>query len=193
MRNRCQRGAILSSILWVISLAASGQTTPVIPTGRTAAATPVGSAVPGTPPDVSLYKLKNSLSLDSTAAAAAAKVAPNLPAADAPRSDQSDASRHANARPDEQPSNFQRFVQQATGRSLPIYGQQLFSAPSGYVPISQAVVPNSYILGPGDEIRLQVWGSIDSDMSLVINRHGQIYLPKVGTINLTGVRADDLE
>ncbi|MBU1223582.1 MAG: SLBB domain-containing protein [Gammaproteobacteria bacterium] len=84
-------------------------------------------------------------------------------------------------------------MQQATGRSLPIYGQQLFNAPSGYVPVTQAPVPNNYIIGPGDEIRLQVWGSIDAEKSLTINRHGQINLPKVGVINLTGVRAGDLE
>jgi protein involved in polysaccharide export with SLBB domain len=109
----------------------------------------------------------------------------------APRSDHP--TRLDQARADQQPSNFQRFVQQATGRSLPIYGQQLFSAPSSYVPVTQAPVPNDYILGPGDEIRLQVWGSIDAEKSLTIDRHGQINLPKVGVINLAGVRAGDLE
>ncbi len=107
--------------------------------------------------------------------------------------DQIDAARHASGRVNEQPSNFQRFVQQATGRELPIYGQNLFSTPSGYVPVSQAAVPNDYLIGPGDEIRLQVWGSFDAEQSLIVNRHGQINLPKVGVINLAGVRAGDLE
>jgi protein involved in polysaccharide export with SLBB domain len=116
---------------------------------------------------------------------------PSSDQAGAPRSDHP--TRLDQARADQQPSNFQRFVQQATGRSLPIYGQQLFSAPSSYVPVTQAPVPNDYILGPGDEIRLQVWGSIDAEKSLTIDRHGQINLPKVGVINLAGVRAGDLE
>jgi protein involved in polysaccharide export with SLBB domain len=120
-------------------------------------------------------------------------VAPSRPAADASRSDQREGARFDKARAAEQPSNFQRFVQQATGRSLPVYGQQLFNEPSGYAPISQAPVPNDYIIGPGDEIRLQVWGSIDAEFSMVVNRHGQINLPKVGVINLAGVRAGDLE
>lgn len=120
-------------------------------------------------------------------------MAPGLPAADASDSSQPDASRPASGRPNDLPSNFQRFVQQATGRMLPVYGQNLFSAPSGYVPIVQAPVPNDYLLGPGDEVRLQVWGAIDAELNLVINRHGQINLPKVGVINLTGVRAGDLE
>ncbi len=185
MRDKYQRGVILGTILWAVSLAASGQAITDIPIGAAV------STVAATPPESLPPILKNGLSID--AATAAGKTAAGLPAVDAARSTQSDIPRLADARADEQASNFQRFVQQATGRSLPIYGQQLFSAPSGYAPVTQAAVPNDYILGPGDEVRLQVWGSIDADKTLVIDRHGQTYLPKVGSINLTGVRAGDLE
>lgn len=185
MRNQYQRGVLLGSVLWAVSLAASGQAITDMPIGTAA------STVPAAPSEPPLPVLKKGLSID--AATAAGQTAPSLPAVDDTRSTQSDKPRLADARADEQPSNFQRFVQQATGRSLPIYGQQLFGAPSGYAPVSQAAVPNDYILGPGDEIRLQVWGSIDAELSLVVNRHGQVNLPKVGVVNLTGVRAGDLE
>lgn len=183
MRYTYQRGALLGSILWAVSFAASGQMT-AAPTAGTSA--PAASATPAAPSSF------RSLSRDSAAPAGQA-MAPGLPAADASDSSQPDASRPASGRPNDLPSNFQRFVQQATGRMLPVYGQNLFSAPSGYVPIAQAPVPNDYLLGPGDEIRLQIWGAIDAELNLVINRHGQINLPKVGVINLTGVRAGDLE
>jgi len=185
MRNQYQRGVLLGSDLWAVSLAASRQAITDMPIGTAA------STVPAAPSEPPLPVLKKGLSID--AATAAGQTAPSLPAVDDTRSTQSDKPRLADARADEQPSNFQRFVQQATGRSLPIYGQQLFGAPSGYAPVSQAAVPNDYILGPGDEIRLQVWGSIDAELSLVVNRHGQVNLPKVGVVNLTGVRAGDLE
>lgn len=188
MRNQYQRGALLGSVLWAISLAASGQTT-----GTTASAAMVAPVVPATPSNMSPYESHSSLSLDAAAAAAAGQATSILPVAAPFPSNLPDASRLVQAPADKPPSNFQRFVQQATGRSLPIYGQQLFSAPAGYEPVTQAPVPNDYILGPGDEVRLQVWGSIDADKTLVIDRHGQIYLPKVGSINLTGVRAGDLE
>lgn len=183
MRYTYQRGALLGSILWAVSLAASGQMTAAPTTGTSA---PAASATPAAPSSF------RSLSLDSAAPAGQA-MAPGLPAADASDSNQPEASRPASGRANEQQSNFQRFVQQATGRALPVYGQNLFSTPSGYVPIVQAPVPNDYLLGPGDEVRLQVWGAIDAELNLVINRHGQINLPKVGVINLTGVRAGDLE
>jgi len=94
-----------------------------------------------------------------TLLARAAPVANNVgaPPADTTLGDQPARPRIEPARVNNQPSNFQRFVQQATGRLLPVYGQQLFSAPSGYVPVTQAPAPNDYILGPGDEIRLQIW------------------------------------
>lgn len=180
MRYQCQRGALLASILWAVSLVASAQ---VAATASTATA-PTSTTTP------SSFGLSRSLSLDTTAAAAPGSVA------DVATTDTSASELPAHStsgRANNQQSNFQRFVQQATGRSLPIYGQNLFSAPSGYAPITQAPVPNDYILGPGDEVRLQVWGAIDAELNLVINRHGQINLPKVGVINLTGVRAGDLE
>jgi len=186
MRIQYQRGALLASILWAVSLAASGQVSTAVSTGSATTAAPAATFAPAS------IGLKSSLPLDS-AAAAGPRSAPDLAEADAPGSDSTATPRPASGRANDQPSNFQRFVQQATGRDLPVYGQNLFSAPSGYAPVSQAPVPNDYILGPGDEVRLQVWGAIDAEQRLIINRHGQINLPKVGVINLTGVRAGDLE
>lgn len=183
MRYQCQRGALLASLLWAVSVASFAQGATAVAPGS--AATPAAVAP-------SSFGLKSSLSLDS-AAAAGESMAPAASAAEAPANAPADATRPAGGRAIEQQSNFQRFVQQATGRALPIYGQNLFNTPAGYAPIAQAPVPNDYILGPGDEIRLQVWGAINAEHSLTINRHGQVNLPKVGVINLTGVRAGDLE
>ncbi len=90
-------------------------------------------------------------------------------------------------------STFQRFVQQATGQALPIFGEQLFSAASGFAPVTGTPVPNNYILGPGDEIRLQIWGAVNAEHSLTIDRNGQVNLPRVGVVSLVGVRAGELE
>ena len=188
MSVQCQRGALLASILWAVSLAAFGQVLPgtstASPSEYSFAPAPIG--------------LKSSQSIDSMATpglrpAPDPRTPSRLDDTDATAANRLNAPRFASDRASDQPSKFQRFVQQATGRELPVYGQNLFSAPAGYVPIAQAPVPNNYLLGPGDEIRLQVWGAIDAEHSLVINRHGQVNLPKVGVINLTGVRAGDLE
>lgn len=192
-RSRCG-ASLLAAILTGVSFAAAAQST------QDAAA----AAAPAT--TVPWYGPKAGSPLDSSSTGAPAttgQVNPVLPGAigvpggqlSAPGlpSAPPEATKPGDTRAEKRPSNFQRFVQQATGRLLPIYGEQLFSAPSSYEPVTEAPVPNDYILGPGDEVRLQVWGSIDADKTLVINRHGQVYLPKVGSINLTGVRAGDLE
>ncbi len=93
----------------------------------------------------------------------------------------------------EPPSQFQRFVQEATGRLLPHFGAQLFDAPQNYVPDGGLPVPANYVLGPGDEIRLQVWGAVDFSATLVLDRNGQVLVPKVGVVTLSGVMLRDLE
>ena len=44
-----------------------------------------------------------------------------------------------------------------------------------------------YILGPGDALLIRVWGKIEEQFSVTIDTNGQIYLPKVGVINVAGV------
>jgi protein involved in polysaccharide export with SLBB domain len=91
------------------------------------------------------------------------------------------------------PSLFQRFVQEATGKLLPVYGSELFEAPFAYASDSAQSPPIDYVLGPGDEVRLQVWGSVDYSGSHVIDRNGQIQAPKAGVVELSGVKLKDLE
>jgi protein involved in polysaccharide export with SLBB domain len=91
------------------------------------------------------------------------------------------------------PSQFQRFVQESTGKMLLHFGAQLFDAPQNYVPDAGLAVPANYILGPGDEIRLQVWGAVDFSATLPIDRSGQVTVPKVGVVPLAGVAMRDLE
>ena len=54
------------------------------------------------------------------------------------------------------PSQFQRYVQETTGRFLPMYGRDLFDSPQAYAADTTLPVPSDYLLGPGDEVQLQV-------------------------------------
>ena len=91
------------------------------------------------------------------------------------------------------PSQFQRFVQESTGKLLPHFGSTLFENPMAYAADSAAPAPAEYVLGPGDEVRVQIWGGVDYAGSQTLDRSGQINLPKIGAINLSGVRVKDLE
>src|SRR5438552_2859881 len=90
-------------------------------------------------------------------------------------------------------NEFQDFVLQSTGRELPIFGFNLFrNIPSTFAPADDVPVTPDYVIGPGDEIRVRAWGQIDVDVSAAVDRNGTISVPKVGVINVAGIKANDL-
>ena len=90
-------------------------------------------------------------------------------------------------------NEFQQFVMQSTGRDLPIFGANLFRAvPSTFAPVENAPVTSDYVIGPGDEIQIRAWGQIDVDYTAVVERTGAISVPRVGMINVAGIKANDL-
>ncbi|MDK9694057.1 MAG: polysaccharide biosynthesis/export family protein [Sulfurimonas sp.] len=51
--------------------------------------------------------------------------------------------------------------------------------------------PN-YLINIGDIINIKLWGAFDFNASIPVDSQGNIFLPKVGTIKLLGVRNDKL-
>lgn len=89
-------------------------------------------------------------------------------------------------------SEFQKFMLESTGKLLPVYGTEFFAnAPSTFAPIQNTPVPNDYILGPGDEVLIRGWGSIDIDFRATIDRNGLVNIPIIGALVLGGVRSGD--
>ncbi len=54
------------------------------------------------------------------------------------------------------------------------------------------LVPPDYLVSAGDEIVLSIWGSVDAELRLVVDRTGRITVPRVGSIMVSGVRYADL-
>lgn len=102
-------------------------------------------------------------------------------------------SRYQNA-PSEKPlppqplTEFQKFVAGTTGEVLPVFGANLFqNAPSTFAPLDQTPVPPDYIIGPGDELRIRIWGQINFNANVTVDRSGEIYLPQVGGVHVAGL------
>ncbi len=93
----------------------------------------------------------------------------------------------------EAPTQFQKFVQESTGKWLPHFGSQLFESTQTYGADAGLAAPGNYILGPGDEVRLRVWGAVDINTNLTLDRNGQVSLPKVGVVTLAGVPMAELD
>jgi polysaccharide biosynthesis/export protein len=91
-------------------------------------------------------------------------------------------------------SDFERFAEDGTGHLLPVYGRRLFDeVPTTFAPVERVPVPADYVLGPGDELLIRAWGKIDLDSRVTVDRNGQIYLPRVGTLNVAGLRYEQVE
>ena len=96
--------------------------------------------------------------------------------------------------PPEPLTEFQKFTAATTGMVLPIFGADLFqSVPSTFSPIANAPVPPDYILGPDDQVRLRVWGQVNFNANLRVDRSGDIYVPQVGAVHVAGVQFSDLD
>lgn len=94
----------------------------------------------------------------------------------------------------QRPSEFQKFVEAATGRQLQPFGARFFNeAADSFSPVDNVPVSADYMVGPGDQLLIRVWGSIDVDYRATVDRSGQISLPKVGTFTVAGTRASNLE
>jgi polysaccharide export outer membrane protein len=90
-------------------------------------------------------------------------------------------------------NEFQEFVAQSLGRYLPLFGYSLFAGtPSTFAPVDNVPVTPDYLIGPGDEIHIRAWGQVDIDYRAVVDRNGVINIPRVGNINVTGIRYHDL-
>jgi protein involved in polysaccharide export with SLBB domain len=95
---------------------------------------------------------------------------------------------------EKEPSEFQKFVADNTGKMLPIFGAEFFAnTPSTFAPVSNAPVSSDYPLGPGDQLMIRGWGTIDIDYRATIDRNGTISIPTIGNVPLAGVKAGDAE
>jgi polysaccharide export outer membrane protein len=92
-----------------------------------------------------------------------------------------------------QPGEFEAFVDKTLDHPLPRFGSTLIlEGNRGFAPPATASVPPDYRLNPGDELVVQVTGSVEGDLRLIIDREGRIFIPKVGAVNVAGLRYGDL-
>lgn len=181
LKSACQR-AVLAGLGLVLSAGLQAQTVlPAMGSGMAPAGAVAAPAVVN-PTDATM-----------PTAAKAAQTAPDMDMRERERERERTLSAVRKPVREAAPSQFQRFVQASTGRLLPMFGHDLFETPQAYAVDAALPPPADYLLGAGDEVRLQVWGPVDFSTSLTIDRNGQVNIPKVGTLTLAGVAVRDLD
>jgi polysaccharide biosynthesis/export protein len=74
------------------------------------------------------------------------------------------------------------------------YGYDLFTNSAfGLSPATNAPVPADYVMGPGDSVDVQLFGSQNQFYRLFVSREGQLNFPQLGPIDANGKRYSDVK
>lgn len=93
------------------------------------------------------------------------------------------------------PGDFELYVRsQPGGSTLGRFGSELLLGMLGAVESTDysPLIPTDYVLRTGDELVVTLWGSVDADLRLQVDRSGRISIPRVGPVMVSGVRYADL-
>lgn len=78
-------------------------------------------------------------------------------------------------------------------QNLKQFGYDLFAGtPSTFAPVSDIPVPADYVVGPGDSLRIQLYGKENIQQELTVDRNGQIFFPSIGPIMVAGLTFSEL-
>ncbi len=84
------------------------------------------------------------------------------------------------------PGEFESFV------GLPRFGADMVNELSAGATDFSPIVPPEYVVQGGDELQVTLWGSVDADLRLSVDRSGRVTIPRVGPVMVAGVRFADL-
>lgn len=99
--------------------------------------------------------------------------------------------------PQYQPGDFEVYVSQRVqmpeGRQIERFGRSMvtdYGTTASQDPMP--AIPRDYVVQPGDEISIALWGTVDADIRLQVDRSGRITVPKAGAIDVAGLKNGDL-
>lgn len=69
-----------------------------------------------------------------------------------------------------------------------VYGRDIFTSRNlTFAPSSNLPTPSNYVLGPGDEVIIEIWGTNEATIRRTISQEGTINIPNIGLVNLNGM------
>ena len=68
-----------------------------------------------------------------------------------------------------------------------------FNSPSTFSQLQNIPIPLDYILGPGDVVKIILFGTDNRQLSLRISRNGEIVFPEIGPISLVGMTFQEMK
>ena len=78
--------------------------------------------------------------------------------------------------------------------SLTPFGYDLFAGePTTFAPLTDVPVPADYVLGPGDIVKLYLFGKESKTLELPVTREGTVILPDLGPFEVAGMTFADVK
>jgi protein involved in polysaccharide export with SLBB domain len=85
------------------------------------------------------------------------------------------------------------FANRAGADTLQAFGYDIFTfSPTTFQPIQNVPTPTNYVVGPGDELIISLWGETQLVQDLVVSKNGDVYIPNVGLVSVTGLTLDQV-
>jgi len=76
------------------------------------------------------------------------------------------------------------------GEQQPVFGSNLFMG--HFRDVQQPSYNKEYLINIGDIVNIRIWGAFEFSADIPVDTQGNIFLPKVGTVQVLGVRNKDL-
>ena len=74
------------------------------------------------------------------------------------------------------------------------FGYDLFTqAPTTFAPVMDVPVGPDYVLGPGDNLNILLWGGVQDTYQVEVDRNGAIALPRLGLVQVWGLTLDQVQ
>lgn len=117
---------------------------------------------------------------------------------EAPVEDQRDPSTRRPLQPQTRPvqdlSEFERYVQRALGEGVEVrrFGMDVLAGRNNPTGEGSSQIPGDYLVSVGDELLVNLWGAVEADLRLTVDRTGRITIPRVGPVLVAGLRYSEL-
>lgn len=77
---------------------------------------------------------------------------------------------------------------------LEYFGYNLFkNIPASFEPSETGAVDPGYIIGPGDNLRLSIWGAAEFQYQLIVDQQGNVFIPTAGQFFVSGTTYESLQ
>lgn len=86
------------------------------------------------------------------------------------------------------PTLLDKIEPSTVDRTLRQFGYDFFkNSAANLSSVENLPVGSDYVIGPGDSLRIDVWGSLQARYDLEVDRNGEVTIPRVGAVKVWGL------